>query len=90
MSTTSAGDLYQLFSRQAAKVAARDAVRDQHGSLTYAELARRAGVLAAAIRELCPESGTRIGLYLGRTADLVVAVLWVTATGLNYEPHETA
>ncbi|WP_437314681.1 amino acid adenylation domain-containing protein [Sorangium sp. So ce385] len=90
MSTTSSGDLYQLFSRHAARAPARDAVRDQHGSLTYAELARRAGALAAAIRELCPESGARIGLHLGRTADLVVAVLAVTATGDTYVPLDPA
>jgi amino acid adenylation domain-containing protein len=90
MSTTSAGDLYQLFSHQAAKVAARDAVRDQRGSLTYAALASRADVLAAAIRARCPESGIRIGLHLGRTTDLVVAVLAVIATGHTYVPLDPA
>ncbi|WP_081714048.1 amino acid adenylation domain-containing protein [Cystobacter fuscus] len=90
MSMTSAGDLYSLFSHQAARVAARDAVRDPRGSLTYAELARRADVLAVAIRELCPQPGIRIGLHLGRTADVVVAVLAIIATGHTYVPLDPA
>src|SRR5690242_14218746 len=90
MSTTSTGDLYRLFSHQAARVATRDAVRDQRGGLTYAELSRRADVLAVAIRELCPKPGLRIGIHMGRTADVVVAVLAIISTGHTYVPLDPA
>jgi amino acid adenylation domain-containing protein len=88
MSTAPTGEsvLYGLFSRHVATAGARDAVRDESGSLTYAELSRRVAVLAAAVREHCPVPGTRIGLHLGRGTDLVAAVLAVTAAGHTYVP----
>jgi amino acid adenylation domain-containing protein len=76
--------MYQLFSRQVTRVGEQDAVRDQRGTVTYTELSRRVDVLVTAIREQCPGTGERIGLHLGRTADLVAAVLAVSASGHVY------
>ncbi|WP_280671372.1 MULTISPECIES: amino acid adenylation domain-containing protein [unclassified Kitasatospora] len=82
--------MFQLFSNQAALAGERPAVRDQRETLSYAELAHRVGVLVTAIREQCPSGPVRIGLHLGRTVDLVVAVLAVTAAGHVYVPIDPA
>ncbi|MBY8885255.1 amino acid adenylation domain-containing protein [Streptomyces sp. PTM05] len=82
--------MFHLFSRQAVAAADRVAVTDGNQSLTYAALARRVGVLVAAIRETCPTGPVRIGLHLGRTVDLVAAVLAVTAAGHAYVPLDPA
>ncbi|MER7585351.1 amino acid adenylation domain-containing protein [Kitasatospora sp. NPDC097691] len=79
--------LYRLFTDSVARDDGRQAVRDGSGTvLTYGELAVRAEALAAAVRERCPGTGRRVGLHLGRTADLVTAVLAVVAAGHVYVP----
>ncbi|MFF2081554.1 amino acid adenylation domain-containing protein [Kitasatospora sp. NPDC058162] len=79
--------LYRLFTDAVARNHGRQAVRDGSGTvLTYGELAVRAEALAAAVRERCPGTGRRVGLHLGRTADLVTAVLAVVAAGHVYVP----
>ncbi|MFI9332696.1 amino acid adenylation domain-containing protein [Kitasatospora sp. NPDC052868] len=93
MPTTPPADsaLYRLFADQAARGADGQAVRDESGTvLTYRELASRAEALAAAVRERCPGAGRRVGLHLGRTADLVTAVLAVVAAGHVYVPLDPA
>src|SRR4051794_21915259 len=80
--------MYELFCRQLDARADREAVRDGHGSLTYAELFRRANLLAAALGQLPP--GSRIGLQLGRTKDLIVAILGILAAGHTYVPLDPA
>ncbi|MFG3056619.1 amino acid adenylation domain-containing protein [Kitasatospora sp. NPDC048239] len=83
--------LYRLFADQAARSAEGQAVRDEYGTvLTYRELASRAEALAAAVRDRCPGTGRRVGLHLGRTADLVTAVLAVVAAGHVYVPLDPA
>ncbi|MFF2045488.1 amino acid adenylation domain-containing protein [Kitasatospora sp. NPDC058170] len=83
--------LYRLFADRAARGPGGQAVRDEYGTvLTYGELASRAEALAAAVREGCPGTGRRVGLHLGRTADLVTAVLAVVAAGHVYVPLDPA
>ncbi|MFE9558720.1 amino acid adenylation domain-containing protein [Streptomyces sp. NPDC006703] len=82
--------LYRLFADQVARAGEHEAVRDQDRSLTYSELSARVRVLAEAVRERCPGTGSRIGLHLGRTVDLVAAVLAVTAAGHVYVPLDPA
>ncbi|GHB32006.1 hypothetical protein GCM10010377_22830 [Streptomyces viridiviolaceus] len=82
--------MYCLFSGRAAAHPDNVAVRDDRTSLTYRELACRVDVLAAALREHCVEPGARIGLFLGRTVDVVTAVLAVTAAGHTYVPLDPA
>ncbi|GGY99472.1 hypothetical protein GCM10010300_49250 [Streptomyces olivaceoviridis] len=82
--------MYRLFSRQAAAHADKTAVRDDRTALTYRELSQRVDVLSAALRERCPQPGARIGLFLGRTVDLLTAVLAVTAAGHAYVPLDPA
>ncbi|MFE9426430.1 amino acid adenylation domain-containing protein [Kitasatospora sp. NPDC006697] len=82
--------MYHLFSDQAAAHGGRTAVRDGRQSLSYAQLSDRVGLLVSRIRERCPQGPVRIGLHLGRTVDLVAAVLAVTAAGHTYVPLDPA
>ncbi|MEU3624240.1 hypothetical protein BS329_35280 [Amycolatopsis coloradensis] len=54
--------------------------------ITYAELGRRVERLAAGLRGAGAGPGTRIGLCLGRGADLVVAMFAVLRSGAAYVP----
>lgn len=87
---TPLNELYALFAWQARMNMERTAVRDEHGSFTYGQLLRRSTALAAALRRRCPASGQRIGLHLGRTADVLTGVLAVTAAGHTYVPLDPA
>lgn len=64
----------------------RVAVRDEHRALTYAELSAEALALASRLRSDLPAAGTRIGVHLNRTVDVVVAILAITAAGHTYVP----
>ncbi|MGW2490890.1 amino acid adenylation domain-containing protein [Streptomyces sp. NPDC001606] len=90
LSPLSLHSLHRLFTAQAERVPDRIAVRDAEKQLTYAELAGRVRALTAVLHERCPAPGRRIGLHLGRTADLVVAVLAVGAAGHAYVPLDPA
>ena len=59
-------------------------------ALTYAELDRRSGVLAARLRAAGAAPGQRVGLCLDRTVDLVVAILAVFKSGAAYVPLDPA
>ncbi|WP_062650055.1 amino acid adenylation domain-containing protein [Streptomyces maremycinicus] len=78
--------MYSLFRDQATKRGTHPAVRDEQRTLSYAELADRAEALAASLRERFGDDDVRIGLYCGRTVDLVTAVLGVAAAGYTYVP----
>ncbi|MBT2382948.1 amino acid adenylation domain-containing protein [Streptomyces sp. ISL-11] len=82
--------LHHLFDAQAARVPDRTALRDEHGSLTYAETARRAGRLAARLHALLPAGAGRVGLHLRRGTDTVVAMLAVLKSGHAYVPLDPA
>ncbi|MCX4816922.1 amino acid adenylation domain-containing protein [Streptomyces sp. NBC_01239] len=82
--------MYFLFRDQAARHGTRPAVRDEQRTLSYAELADRAEALAGSLRERFGDDDVRIGLYCGRTVDLVVAVLGVSAAGYTYVPLDPA
>ncbi|MGW1352917.1 amino acid adenylation domain-containing protein [Streptomyces sp. NPDC002409] len=82
--------LHHLFDAQAARVPDRTALRDDRGSLTYAETARRADRLAARLHASLPGGGDRIGLHLRRGTDTVVAMLAVLKSGHTYVPLDPA
>jgi len=76
-----------LFSAQVARAPDAEAVRDTAGnSLRYRELAASAGALAARVQDrgLGPEA--RIGIFVERSASLVVATLGVLEAGCAYVP----
>jgi amino acid adenylation domain-containing protein len=82
--------VHRLFEEQARRRPdALAAVFDEE-SLTYAELDRRSGRLAAALSELGAGPGTAVAIYLERGLDMVVSTLAVLRTGGAYVPLDMA
>ncbi len=78
--------LHTGFEEQADRTPSATALTDGPLSLGYAELDARANRLAHHLRGLGVLPGDRVGLYLDRTADAVIAVLAVLKTGAAYVP----
>ena len=83
-------NLPELFGQQAERTPDAVAVVDDRRSLTYRELDERSAELAAVILRYRPAPGTRIGLYLRRGVEQVVAVLAVMRAGCAYVPLDPA
>ena len=66
------------------------AVSDENQELTYAELARRAGSLAALLRGKGLADGDFVGVLLPRTLDIVVAAIASMRSGGVYMPMDSA
>ncbi len=79
-------DLVSGFAAAAARYPDREAVRDAHGVLTYAELERRADAVAAVLlaHGLAPESP--VGLLADSTAELIVGIAGILKAGGAYVP----
>lgn len=60
-------------------------VRDGE-SLTYQELEERANRLAHCLRSRGIAAGSRVGIFLGRSTDMIVALLGVLKSGAAYVP----
>ncbi|HEY9475610.1 MAG TPA: condensation domain-containing protein, partial [Mycobacteriales bacterium] len=75
-----------LVAEQAARTPDRVAVVDAASSLTYRELVERSGRIAALLRGRGIGRGARVGVCLGRCADLVPALLGVLESGAAYVP----
>ena len=78
--------LVAAFERQAARTPDAVAFHRDGQALTYAELDRRATLLARRLRDLGVGTETPIGVYLGRGLDLPVALLGVLKSGGAYLP----
>ncbi|HEY0605955.1 MAG TPA: amino acid adenylation domain-containing protein, partial [Herpetosiphonaceae bacterium] len=78
--------VHDLFAAQAARTPEAVAVVFGDRSLTYAELDRRANQLAHELRRLGVGPEVRVGLYLQRSLDLVVALLGIWKAGGAYVP----
>jgi amino acid adenylation domain-containing protein len=74
------------FARQAEARGARPAVVWAQGQWSYAELAQRAGGIAAALSERCGSGSGRVGLLLGHDGPMVAGVLGVLWAGKAYVP----
>ena len=79
-----------LVAEQAARTPDAPALTFQDRALTYAEVEARAERLAGALRTLGVRRGTRVGLYLGRSPDLVVGALAILKAGGAYVPLDPA
>jgi amino acid adenylation domain-containing protein len=78
--------LHALIADQAARTPDKIAVEGEDGSITYAELDRRASVLAARLATLGIGRGALVGLCVPRSARLMVGVLGILKTGAAYVP----
>ena len=83
------GAVHELFEAQAAQRGAAEAVRGAGRSLSYRALNAQANQLARRLRAHGVERGTRVGLYLERSIELVVSILGVLKAGGAYVPLET-
>lgn len=78
--------LATLFEAQAAKTADAPAIVDGESHLTYQELNRRANRLAHALQAQGVRAGDRVGLWLERSVDNIVALLATVKVGAAYVP----
>ena len=78
--------LPQLFARQAGETPGAVAVVAGAQSLTYRELEQRSDALARLLLSRGYGPGARIGVFVNRTADLVVAPLAILKSGNAYVP----
>ncbi len=82
--------LHQLFEAWAARRPEAPAAVLDGDLLTYGDLDRRAGRLAARLRQLGVGPEARVGLCLPRSFDLLAALLAVLKTGAAYVPLDPA
>ncbi|MFF7993612.1 non-ribosomal peptide synthetase [Kitasatospora xanthocidica] len=83
-------DLLQRLRDAVAAHPERTAVLAGADRLDFAALDRRTAALARALRALGVGRGDRVGVHLGRTADLPVALLAVWRAGAAYVPLDPA
>ena len=85
-----AGCLHELVAAQAARTPGAVALVAPGERLTYGDLDRRAGRLAAHLRRLGVGPEVLCGVLLDRSADLVVALLAILKAGGAYVPLDPA
>jgi natural product biosynthesis luciferase-like monooxygenase protein len=78
--------VHELIARQAAATPAAVAVSFADTDVTYAELLRRAGALADALRARGVGAEARVGVFVERSPELVVAMLGILLAGAAYVP----
>ncbi|HET6762120.1 MAG TPA: amino acid adenylation domain-containing protein [Longimicrobiaceae bacterium] len=78
--------IHHLFESRAAEHPDAPAVIDAGATLTYAELDRRAGAVAAALRGMGVGPEARVAVCMPRCADLYAALLGVMKAGAAYVP----
>ncbi|HEX9944888.1 MAG TPA: amino acid adenylation domain-containing protein, partial [Thermoanaerobaculia bacterium] len=82
--------LFDLVRAQAERTPGAPAVVQGDRSLTYGELARRAGALAAHLRSMGIGPEARVGLAVERTPGMLVGLLGISAAGGAYVPLDPA
>jgi amino acid adenylation domain-containing protein len=82
--------VHDLFAAQARRTPAAVAISHRGETVTYAELDRRSARLANALRRRGVRPETRVGICLGRTPELAVAMLGVLRAGGAYVPLDPA
>ena len=78
--------ILDLVRGQAGRTPTAAAVAAGGGELDYAQLVRRAGLLAARLRIAGARRGERVAVLLDRSADAIVAILGVLSSGAAYVP----
>ncbi|MEM8530665.1 MAG: amino acid adenylation domain-containing protein [Chloroflexota bacterium] len=80
--------VHELFTAQAQRTPAAQAVVYHHQSLTYAELDAQSNQLARHLQSMGVRASMHVGLLLERSPDMVVAILGVLKAGGVYVPIE--
>ncbi|MGH2621269.1 MAG: amino acid adenylation domain-containing protein, partial [Anaerolineales bacterium] len=78
--------IHQLFEQQAARTPEQAAVVCEGRQLTYAELNARANQLAHYLRRQGVGAGTRVGLCVDRSVEMMVGLLGILKAGGAYVP----
>ncbi|MFD9621950.1 amino acid adenylation domain-containing protein [Streptomyces virginiae] len=86
---TAAGTLTELFSRSVECYPDRPAVTDDGRTLTYAQLDQESDAVSALLRSHGVGTEDRVGLYVNRSVDLIVAVLGILKSGAAYVAVDT-
>ena len=82
--------LVRLFETQVERTPAHVAVVFGERKLTYEELNQRANQLARQLGELGVRSGSRVGIFMERSPEMLVGLLAVNKTGAAYVPMDPA
>jgi amino acid adenylation domain-containing protein len=82
--------LHQLFEHQAARSPSATAVVCGNSALTYSELNERANQLAIRIKTLGVRHGDLVGVFMERSAELVITLLAVLKADAAYVPLDPA
>jgi amino acid adenylation domain-containing protein len=80
------GAVHELIAAAGAAAPDREAVRDEHGALTYAELDTRANQLAHRLRRAGVGPDVPVGLCTDRSTEMVVGMLGILKAGGAYLP----
>lgn len=82
--------LLDLFAAQVARIPDATAIEDPHRALTYRQLDERSHQLAHLLRGRGVTAGEVVGIRLGRSVDLAVAMLGIMKAGAAYLPLDPA
>ncbi|TVP51138.1 MAG: hypothetical protein EA350_00245, partial [Gemmatimonadales bacterium] len=82
--------VHALVATQAGRTPHAPAVTDRHRTLTYRELDQAASALASRLIRAGVEPGSRVGVFLDRSTDLLVATLGIMKAGAAYVPLDPA
>jgi amino acid adenylation domain-containing protein len=80
--------LHHLLSGSAAQFPGREAIIFQDRTITYAELERETNKVAHELIALGVEKGARVGLYMNRSIDSIIAALGILKAGATYVPMD--
>jgi enterobactin synthetase component F len=90
LDTSAPGGCHAPFEARAAGSPDVIAVRHEGSGMTYAELERQSGTLAARLRALGARRGRFVGIHLERSPGMVAAVLAALRSGAAYVPLDPA
>jgi amino acid adenylation domain-containing protein len=82
--------LHELILAQATRTPEALAVVDENAAVTYRELARRSGWLAARLRRIGVGPDVLVGLCVERSVEMVVGILGILRAGGAYVPLDPA
>ena len=88
--TTTSACVHEMFESQTETAPDAAAIVFDGGRLTYRELSVRSNQLAHYLQKLGVQPETRVGLCMGRSPDLIVAILGILKSGGAFVPLDPA